>query len=253
MGKALTFIIGAVVGLVLGGVLTYYFFVGTPQAAQKPGEIIKPPTAGETPAGTAQIVLNEDFFNSILQTIFKDMNEPSFPMKLASNEVDSNPDAVKFALQNNQCDGRIKLLEKGSEVQTGVQFKDGKINAPLAFSGNANVFGSCFEFKGWSQANLELRFEKEKQMVYGVINVETVNLDGISPIITNAVTPLVQGTLNQNVNPIEIIDGQKVSVNLPIQATNGNLMANIKDVRSVVKDKALHLYLTYDFKGESKQ
>lgn len=252
MGKTLTFVIGAVIGLVAGGVLTFYLFVGAPQAVEKPGETVRELDAEAVQTGTAQIVLNEDFFNSVLQTIFRDMEDPTFPLKLSSNEGPAETDgAVRYAQQGGECDGKIRLLEKGSDVRTGVQFKDGKMTAPLAFSGSASVFGNCFQFNGWSQANLELRFDKEKQVVYGILNVETVNLDGISPIITNAVTPLIQGSLNQNVNPIEILSGKQVAVNLPIDATDGNLVANINDVRAEVKEKALHLFITYNFKGQT--
>ncbi len=251
MGKALTFILGLVFGAIVGGLLTFYSFVGAPQAIEKPGELIKAPESGGSPSGTAQIVLKQEFFNSVLQTIFKDMNPPSYPLKIAGSNANEDPRSAKFALQNNSCEGEIKLLEKGSDVQTAVLFEDKKIDAQLGFTGNVNIFGNCVEFNGWSRANLELRFDKEKQKVFGVINVDTVNLDGVSPIITAAVTPLIQNALNQNVNPIEILNGKQISVNLKIDATGGNLLANINDVRAEVKDKALNLFVTYDFEGVS--
>lgn len=251
MSKTITFILGAVVGLIFGGVLTYYLLVGTPQALEKPGQLVQAPNTEENkPSGTAQIVLNQEFFNSILQTMFDEMEAPSYPLKLSLNTTIKDSKSTKFALQNNQCEGKIKLLKEGSDVQTSVRFENNQMNVPLAFSGSANVFGNCVELKGWSQANLELRFDKEKQMVYGIVNVQTVNLDGIAPFITNIVTPLIQNALNQNVNPIEIINGKQISVDLPISAMGGNFQADIKDVRAEVKDKALNLYVTYDFQGK---
>lgn len=251
MSKILTFIIGAVAGLILGGGLIYYLFVGTPAAVVRPGEPILIPEATGPPSGTAQIVLKEEFFNSILQTIFRDLNEPEFPLKLATAPVSKDPQAIRYGLlQADQCEGTIKLLEKGSEVQTAVLFEGDKINSSLALSGKASVFGNCIEFNGWAKANLELRFEKEKQIVYGILNVETVNIDGISPILSGIVTPLIQNALNQNVNPIEIVNGKQLSVKLPISATNGNFQAAISDVRAEVKDKGLNLFITYDFTGD---
>ena len=88
-----------------------------------------------------------------------------------------------------------------------------------------------------------------KRQVYGQIDVETVNLDGLSPVISGFVTPLVQSSLNQRVNPITILRGQQIALNLPITATDGTLNARVKDVRSEVKDNALNLYITYDFAG----
>jgi hypothetical protein len=249
MSKTITFILGAIIGLILGGGLIYYLFVGTPQALEKPGELIQKPAAENASPGTAQIVLKEEFFNTVLQTIFVEMESPSFPLNLSTNQPSSEDASTKFGLQS-ECEGKIKVIQKGSDVQTSVRFENEKINVPLAFQGKAKLFGNCIEFNGWSQANLELRYDQEKQFVYGIVNIETVNLDGISPILTNVVTPLIQNALNQNVNPIQIIDGKQISVNLPISATKGTLQANIKDVRAEVKDKALNLYVIYDFQGE---
>ena len=254
MGKFLTFIIGAVIGLVAGGLLTFYLFVGAPQAVQKPGAPIQPPDAGDTPPSTAQIVLKQEFFNSILQTIFNDMNSPAFPLRLASAEPQKESGELKFGLlqqqQPNECDGKIRLLAEGSGVKTAVNFENNTIKAPLAFTGSTNIpFAGCVKFSGWSQAQLELRFDKQQQKVFGVINVETVNLDGVSPVVSGFITPLVQSSFNQNVNPIEILDGKKINVQIPIAATSGTLQANIQDVRAEVQDKALNLFVSYDVSG----
>ena len=96
---------------------------------------------------------------------------------------------------------------------------------------------------------MALRFDAAQQTVLGTINVETVNLDGVAPFVSGFVTPLVQGTLNQRVNPIQILQGQQIALNLPIAATNGNLQAKVQDVRAEVKDNALNLYVIYDFAG----
>lgn len=244
MGK---FILGALLGLIIGGALVFFFFGGAPRAAQLPGEPIQPPDPNGSPAGTAQIVLKQDFFNNVLQTIFRDMNAPSFPLNLGENKIE-NPNAVQYGLQN-QCEGKITLLPEGSGVRTGLQFQNDKIAAPLAFQGSASVLGQCINFTGWAQANMALRFDAAQQTVFGTINVETVNLDGVAPFVSGFVTPLVQSTLNQRVNPIQILQGQQIALNLPIAATDGNLQAKVQDVRAEVKDNALNLYVIYDFSG----
>lgn len=246
MGK---FILGIVLGLIVGGALVFFFFGGAPRAASLPGEPIQPPDPNGSPAGTAQIVLKQDFFNNVLQTIFRDMNAPSFPLNLGENTSDDRH-AVKFGLlQQNTCDGKITLLPEGSGVKSGLKFENEKINAPLAFSGSTSVLGQCIQFTGWAQANMALRFDANQQTVFGTLNIETVNLDGIAPFVSGFVTPLVQTTLNQRVNPIPILKGQQIALNLPIAATNGNLKADVKDVRAEVKDNALNLYVIYDFAG----
>lgn len=226
-------IVGLLIGLLLGGALTFYFFVGVPRAMKAPGTPIQKPDANGLPPGAAQIVLRQQFVNEALGTIFKDMKPPSFPL--------GSPSA--------DCDGRITIQPEGSGVQTGVSFDNGKIAAPLAFTGSyASPFG-CTRFSGWAQSNFEMRFDQASQAVFGQINVETVNLDGVNPLISALVTPLVQSTLNTRVNPVRIIDGRQIAIDLPIAAADGDLQASVSDVRAEVKDSALNLYVIYDYSG----
>ena len=251
MSKSWTFIIGALVGLIIGGILTFYLFVGVPRAAIAPGVPIQPPDANGTPPGTAQIVLKQDFFNEVLKSIFRDMSAPSFPLTLTENRAaDARETASYAALQGDgECDGRITLLPEGSGVQSVLKFENSRIIAPLAFKGSYRSMFGCINFSGWTQANLELRFDAAQQNVLGQLNIETVNLDGGASLFGGIVTPLVQKTLNDRVNPIQILQGKQIALNLPIAATNGNMLANVKDVRSEIKDNALNLYVIYEFSG----
>jgi hypothetical protein len=256
MSKAVTFLLGSLLGLIIGGALVFFLYGGAPRAAKAPPGIpIQPPDASGNPPGTAQIVLKQDFFNQVLQTIFRDMNAPAFPLNLMGQNTADNQEVVRYGLLQNggQCEGKITLLPEGSGVQTGLRFDNNRLAAPLAFTGSTSVFGNCVNFTGWAQANMELRFDAEQQTVFGQINVETVNLDGVQPFISGFVTPVVQGTINQRVNPIQILQGKQIALNFPIAATNGTLQANVKDVRSEVKDNALNLYVIYDFAGKSNQ
>ena len=254
MSKFIVFLLGAILGLVIGGALVFFMFGGAPRAAQTPpGVPILPPDPNGSPAGTASVVLNQQFFDTVLATIFRDMNAPAFPLNLTGrNSFDQTPQPqlASFALQNGGgCEGKIMLLPQGSNITTGVRLENGKINAPLAFTGSTSVFGQCVNFAGWAQANLALRFDEAQQTVFGQINVETVNLDNVSPVISGFVTPIVQTTINNRVNPITILRGQQLALNLPIAASGGTLKANVKDVRSEVKENAVNLFVTYDFAG----
>ena len=246
-------IIGFIIGLLLGGALTFFLFVGTPKAIKAPGLPIKAPDPGGPPPGTATVVLNQQFFDTVLQTIFRDLNAPSFPVGLAENNLQPDANSMSFALQQG-CDNRITLKPEGSGTVTSVRLQDGQITAPLAFGGRANIpLVGCTDFNGWAQGNLELRFDQAQQNVYGQINVEAVNLEGISPLAGPLITPLIQSTLNQRVNPIQILRGEQIALNLPIQAANGNLQARVQDVRSEIKENALNLYITYNFTGTKGQ
>ena len=226
-------VIGLLIGLVLGGAIVFYFFVGVPQAVKAPGTPIQAPDPNGVPPGAAQIVLRQQFFNEVLGTIFGEMNAPAFPLSEGTAD----------------CEGRITIVRDGSGVQTTVNFDNNRISAPLAFTGSyASSFG-CLRFTGWAQSNFEMRFDAQNQAVFGQINVETVNLDGVNPVVSALVTPIVQGTLNTRVNPIRMMDGRQVAINLPIVAANGNMIANVTDVRAEVKDNALNMYVIYDFTG----
>jgi len=244
MGKLIG---GFIVGLILGGVGIFLLFVGVPRAAKAPGSPIKPPDA-QMPAGTAQVSLKQDFFNEALGSIFRDMNGPVLPLAVSGTEMPDSP-RPSYADDDAQCDGRIHILPEGSGVKTGVKFENGKISAPLAFSGSySSVFG-CFKFTGWAEADLELRFDAEQQAVFGRINVQTVNLDGVNPLVSGIVTPLVQSSINSKVNPVTILRGDNISFDLPVASAGGKLRVRAKDARAEIKDDTLNLYVVYEFSG----
>ena len=240
------FIIGLIIGLIAGGAGSFLLFVGVPRAATSPGTPIEAPD-GNMAAGTAQIALKQDFFNDALGAVFRDMNGPAFPLAAELDRGDSEIHPV-YA-QSSQCDGSIHILPEGSGVKTGVKFENGRISAPLAFSGGYNSLLGCFQFTGWAQADLELRFDAEQQAVFGRINVQTVNLDGVNPLVSGIVTPLVQSSINSRVNPIPILRGNNISFDLPIASAGGKLQVRAKDVRAEVKDDVLNLFVVYEFSG----
>src|SRR3954470_6690500 len=111
MGKL---ILGLVIGLLIGGALTFFTFVGVPRASQKPGEPIQAPGPDQRSA-TAQIVLKQDLFNEVLATIFRDMKSPTF--QLASN-VKAEPDQIELQKAAfEECTSQITILKEGSGVQ----------------------------------------------------------------------------------------------------------------------------------------
>ncbi|HEY0426955.1 MAG TPA: hypothetical protein VGC76_04035 [Pyrinomonadaceae bacterium] len=251
MNKVTTFILGAILGLLIGGGAIFYFLGGVPSAAKKPpGEPIQAPDANGSPAGTASVVLNQQFFDTVLSTIFRDMNAPAFPLNINGQNVSEDKlQPQKIAFLQNDCAGKITLLPEGSGAKTSIRLENGKINAPLAFSGATSVFGSCYNFSGWAQANLNLRYDAQQQTVFGQIEVETVNLDGVTPLVSGIIARFVQASLNQRVNPIVILRGEQIALSLPISATDGTLNAKVKEVRSDIKENALNLYITFDFAG----
>jgi hypothetical protein len=252
-------ILAFIVGLLIGGALIYFFLVGAPRAQKLPGEPVLAPEAGGDPPGTVVLTLDEQFFNTLLGTIFRDMGALTF--KLASvqqRESIDHPAAMqnvrftetsdfRFLETQDGCQNQIVVTPEGSNVKTGVRLADGKIVAPLAFRGSYNTFGQCLNITGWAQGNIALRFDQAQQTLYGDISVESVNPDGVSPVFGGLVTGFVQNVINQRVNPLVLMRGEQLGLSIPVQASGGTLKAKAKDVRSEVKDNSLRLHVTYDF------
>ena len=144
------------------------------------------------------------------------------------------------------------LNSEGGNVKTGVRFTGGKIVAPLAFAGSYSVLAQCVQFKGTGKATVDLSFDAARQTVFGALNVDDVELDGISPIVTTFVTAFVRRAIAEQLNPFEVLPVSQLSLSLPVQVSGGIVKAIVKDVRSEVQEGTLKLYLTYDFSAEKK-
>lgn len=241
-------LIGALVGLLVGAALVFFLFGGVPRAAKSPGEPIKPPDL-QSQTTSAQVVIKQDLLNGVLTTIFRQMQPPTFPLQVGLNEQGANEIRAVPALEDS-CVNQIQILPEGSGVTTGVAFRDGKISAPIAFRGSYPSAFGCLNFQGWAQAHLDLRFDAGQQAVYGVVNIDTVNLDGVNPVVSGFVTPLVQGTLNSRVNPILLLRGDQIGMNVPVASAGGNLKARATDIRSEVKDDELIFSVLYSFEAD---
>ena len=258
------YILTLLLGAILGAVLALYFFVGTPRAKQAlSGAPVQAPEAAGDPPGTAVLTLDEKFFDTLLGTVFHDLEAPAF--KLGANSpgatdarivsAASASTGVRFvaaqAADNNsgQCLNQVVLAPEASGVRTGVKLTNGQVLAPLAFSGSYNLLGNCTNFRGTAQANVALTFDAAQQTLFGQLNVEAVNLENVPVILSGPVTAFVQNAINQKVNPLVLLRGAQLAINLPVQASRGTLKAQAKDVRSEVKDGALRLHVTYDFSG----
>lgn len=231
-----------VVGILLGGGAAI-FFLGAAPAKSAPGQAVQPPNPGGNPPGTVVIALEQNFIDAVLATTFSGLGTPTF--QLGQNKVQ---DFERIEMAQGGCTNTITLLPEGSGVKTGVQFRNGNVYAPLAFTGSYNLAG-CIQFKGWAQTNIKLSFDQEKQTVYGIVNVEGVNLEGVNPIANNFVTVFVQTAINQRVNPLVLMSEPQLSLMIPVKASNGTVKARAKDVRAEVLDGSLKLHLTYEFSG----
>jgi len=230
-------------GILLGGGAAI-FFLGAPPAKAVPGQAVKPPEQGGSPPGTVVVALEQSFVDAVMTATFSGLGTPTF--QLGQNR--DVPERFEHVLFQGGCTNEITLLPEGSGAKTGVQFHNGTIYAPMAFTGNYNL-GGCIQFKGWAQTSIKLQFDQEKQTVFGYVNVEGVNLEGVNPIANNFVTVFVQGAINQKVNPLVLLGEQQLSLMIPVKGSNGAVKARATDVRADVLDGSLKLYLTYEFTG----
>ena len=235
-------------GILLGGGAAI-FFLGTPPAKSAPGQALKPPDQSGAQPGAVVISLEQSFFDAVLATTFNGLGNPNFQL----GETRNNSERIEQALFQGGCTNAITLLPEGSGVKTGVQFRNGDVYAPMAFTGSYNLAGSCMQFKGWAQNKIRLSFDEGKQTVYGYVDVEGVNLEGVNPIANNFITVFVQGAINQKVNPLVIVSEPQLSLMIPVKASNGAVKARAKDVRAEILDGSLKLYLTYEFSGVKGQ
>src|SRR5690349_24185122 len=123
-------------GALLGGGAAIYF-LGAPRAKAAPGVVVKAPDSGGDPPGTVVVSLDQGFVDAVLSTTFSNLGTPTF------NLSQLNSDRFEQANFQGGCSNKITLLQEGSGTKTGVQFSNGRISAPMVFSGNYNLLGNC--------------------------------------------------------------------------------------------------------------
>jgi hypothetical protein len=256
------YLITFLVGLVIGGGAAI-FLLGVPRAKSLPGTRVQA-LAGETAPSTAVVTLRDGFVNELLVSVFRDLSPPTFNLASTvrdpqligppdnAGSTDSAPRFTNAAFQGG-CTNSVTLAQESGGVKTQVQFANGNISAPLVFSGSYNLLGNCMQFKGWAQTSIQLSFDQPSQTLYGRVNVEGVNLEGVNPAANNFVTVFVRNAIDSRVNPLEILRPGQLQLMIPVKASNGSVKAQVKDVRSEAQDGQLRLHITYEFSGAKGQ
>lgn len=237
------------IGLVVGVAATI-FFLGTPRARAIPGTKVQAPAPGGDPPSTVVISLNSGLLDQMLSSVFRDLGPPSFQLSQAPG---NGFERIENASLQSGCANTVTLAAEGAGVKTQVQFANGNITAPLVFSGSYGLMGNCMQFKGWAQTSIQLSFDEPAQTLYGRVNVEGVNLEGVAPVANSFVTVFVRTAIDQRINPLELLRPNQLQLMIPVKGSNGTVKAHVKDVRSEVQEGVLHLHITYDFAGEKGQ
>ncbi|MBA3634339.1 MAG: hypothetical protein H0W58_16245 [Acidobacteria bacterium] len=213
------------------------------------------------------IMLNEQFFDSLLDAIFKNFNAPEFSIAKNNSEFQipnskSKTETQGFVssfqaneqktanqtLQIISCKESIRLQREIDGVRTSVRFRDGRIYAPIAFSGSYNppLIG-CIDFRGWAETNIDLEFDRQTQKLIGKVRVLNVQLSGTGGIGSSVLTRLVQSSIDRKINPIEIFQTDKLSFLIPIQNAGGSLQMKAVGVRHELGISVLNVYIAYQF------
>lgn len=246
ISKFLAFVAALALGLVAGGLLTMYFIVGVPRAPSVPGQPITQLNSAPKGVGKVVVSLDQSFFDGVLSSILAGPKSPSFPLRPgAQNKSASGKQLPQF------CDQSLNILREGSGVRTSLLLEKGRIEVPIAFKGSVEVYGVCLTFSGWSKSSLTLKFDDKSDTVFGQLEVQTVNIDGVPAFAEPFVTTFVQDGINRSVNPVKVIKGDQLRFSVPVKATGGELTARITKVNAEILEGKLKLTVEYEF--DSKQ
>jgi hypothetical protein len=233
-------------------------------------------------AQTAEVTisLNEQFFDALLDAIFKNTKPPEIPLSeirekeknrkgeeekrrkgeeetafsvftnsngnsfLAGQSQIPNP---KSQIPNLPCPESIRLEREIDGTKTAVRFRDGRIFTPIAFTGNYNppLIG-CIDFSGVAETNIELEFDKARQTLIGRARVLSVNLSGAGGLGSGLLANMVQSSIDKKINPIQILQMDKVSFVVPIQNA-GSLKMKAVGIKHEIGSGVLNVRIAYEF------
>lgn len=215
-----------------------------------------------------KITLDERFFDVLLEAVFAHLDAPGVPLTelrqvpgTAEKDVYALTDPVRSeaifpaayvkiataAAEPALCDETIRLQKEIDGVKTAVRFRQGKIYAPIAFKGNYNppLIG-CIGFQGWAETNIDLIYDRQTQALTGRARVLKVVLSGTGGIGSGLLTRLVQSSIDSRINPIKILELERVSFTVPVQ-DSGQLRMKAVDMRHEVGEGLLNVFVKYRF------
>lgn len=193
------------------------------------------------------ISLNEPFFDALVDAIFQNSPPPEFPLSKAAPSASPASMSNSFAPRTDAACGSVTLLRENRAAKTAVRLREGRITAPVAFNGTYSppLIG-CVDFSGSADTTVELQFDKNSQKLYGRVKVNSVNLDGTGGLGGSIIARMVQGSIDKKLNPIEIIDLNKLS--FPFTLPNSaKLRMKAVGLRHEVVPGAVNIVISYEF------
>lgn len=198
------------------------------------------------------ISLNESFFDSLFDAVFENSPPIEFPIAavdLKHKEADelNQASGPSPAADTIACKEVVQLLRESNGVRTSVRFRDGKIFAPIAFSGNYNppLIG-CVPFAGIAETVIDLEFDHASQRVIARARVRNVSLNGTGGVGGSLIAKMVQGSIDRKINPIEVFTMDKISFLVPIRS-DVKIRMKAAAVRHEVVNGSLNIIISYEF------
>jgi hypothetical protein len=233
-------------------------FAQTQQEATRPRQ-----TAATAPAAEATIILNEQFLNSLLEVMFTRLRAPSYPLSITALDRKGTPtpepakqsppvgSTVKAASAQDACASVVVLEREIDGVKTAVRFENGRIVAPLAFTGSYNTgLLGCMRFRGWADTNINLEFDRARQVLSAHVEVVDIHVSGIPLMGNSVILNLVQSAIDQRINPVEILKTEQLTARVPISAAGGALRMRAKELRPEIVPGFLRLHIIYEFEPQ---
>jgi hypothetical protein len=221
--------------------------------------------AAQAPAAEATVILNEQFLNSLLEVMFTRLRAPSYPLSLSALDPKGTTPSPEPAKQSPQAGSTIKaasvpggqcasvvVLEREMDgVKTAVRFENGRIVAPLAFTGSYNTgLLGCMRFRGWADTNINLEFDRARQVLSARVEVVDIHVTGIPLMGNSVILNLVQSAIDQRINPVELLKTEQLTARVPITAAGGTLRLRAKELRPEIVPGFLRLHIIYEFEPQ---
>ena len=140
---------------------------------------------------------------------------------------------------------------KGKQRRRRRQIEQGKIVAPLAFSGayNSSLLG-CLQFQGVAYTEWTLEFDRGAQVLQARIRVTDMRLENVPSLAQSSIVTLVQSAIDARINPLKILRPEQLSSVVPIAPSGGSLRLRAREVKPEVVPGLVHLHLIYEFLPE---
>ncbi len=178
------------------------------------------------------LTLNEAFMDAAIDAVLQKGEPPSIELREQTDPA---------------CRESIRVVRETNGVRTTVRFREGRIIAPIAFVGNYKMpIIGCVDISGWAEAIIDLELDSANQRILARVRVKNVSLNGTGGVGSALVARLVQSSIDQMVNPIEIIKLEKLSFAFPIQ-TAGSLRLIATGFRYTVQPGSVNLHVSYEF------